>query len=556
MANKSMYTDRANKATSRAKGDFVFTQKGDGTEASKGTEVEVLLASNLDDMDTGNVLAFNPTAGSIPIANSDNTKAYNGELAKISSSNYATMVDINAGTKYGTIADSDSLDFGVNDFTIAIKIDSLANLGETFIDKGDNTYSTGFSVKSESTGAITFRNVNGASVDTLSSNTGTLIIGNNYSIIVKRSGTSLLIKCNNILVAKGTATGINVSSTYGTRIATNQALAGTQSQQCKYGRITFLNYSTTDEEDNIIYNSGRPDRAILPDYMKWGSNVNLIPTLDFTTEWIPGNAGTSSKSSNSFTTPGLGGLYMQGLLSNVANYNIKIRIKNTVTVAITETGNQAYTYNIPPSSEYITYNFLYTGRTTSNSNSDFYIILLSAGTCDVEILDITQAGAIADLEPSGIVCNSSGKVTAWTDSSTNDNDATVTGTPDLVLVKAEEFEGKGMNTNEFIFKTLDASAGANVGDVLFLPPQWSIVRCIAYNYGTSSANIKLGSTSGGGEYVSSKTISVGELVNFNVPDTKDPYSITDFLPMYLNSASWGTAKVKVRFVLMHVPWGE
>ena len=86
MANKSMYTDRANKATSRAKGDFVFTQKGDGTEASKGTEVEVLLASVLDNAigDSSVPIVEDIKNFTVTIANKTNTKAYQTTIEKLS----------------------------------------------------------------------------------------------------------------------------------------------------------------------------------------------------------------------------------------------------------------------------------------------------------------------------------------------------------------------------------------------------------------------------------------------------------------------------------------
>ena len=154
MANKSMYTDRANKATSRAKGDFLLTQKGDGSEVSKGAEIEVVLASDLGSMDTSNVLVFNHIAGSVPIANSTNTKAYNGDLAKLINPNYALGINVNSAN-IGYMAYSD--DFAIGQNSVSFRISGnisfpSSDSSGTFIcgvRNGDGTHAFGLFTSAE-----------------------------------------------------------------------------------------------------------------------------------------------------------------------------------------------------------------------------------------------------------------------------------------------------------------------------------------------------------------------------------------------------------------------
>lgn len=42
-----------------------------------------------------------------------------------------------------------------------------------------------------------------------------------------------------------------------------------------HGCEHFFNYALTPAEVSLLWNHGRPDRAVLPEYMKWGSNENI-----------------------------------------------------------------------------------------------------------------------------------------------------------------------------------------------------------------------------------------------------------------------------------------
>lgn len=181
-------------------------------------------------------------------------------------------------------------------------------------------------------------------------------------------------------------------------------------------------------------------------------------------------------------------------------------------------------------------------------------------TADITALEATAIGALDNLVGSRFTAIASATlsgtgrvkpviVSSVIDASTNALNATTSGEPVLNNVQVETIQGDGIGRSLCYSEYLDASAGANVGNANLLPPKWFVSECILYNYGAGSATIKIGSTNGGGEYVSAKTIAAGEIIKFSVPDTLDPYSLTDFSPFYLNSASWGSAKVKAEFRL-------
>jgi hypothetical protein len=94
-------------------------------------------------------------------------------------------------------------------------------------------------------------------------------------LILNRSEASISLICDNVLVKKV------VHSDFG-NIALNTlseplSLSHFEVNEKAISRH-FFNYALTPAEVSLLWNRGRPDKAKLKFYQKWGSNTNLKPS--------------------------------------------------------------------------------------------------------------------------------------------------------------------------------------------------------------------------------------------------------------------------------------
>jgi hypothetical protein len=144
-------------------------------------------------------------------------------------------------------------------------------------------------------------------------------------LILNRSEASISLICDNVLVKKV------VHSDFG-NIALNTlseplSLSHFEVNEKAISRH-FFNYALTPAEVSLLWNSGRPDRAVLPDYMKWGSNVERVKngTFDSGTNWIV--RGGSSISDGVATVVGLGSISSTGNNWSICQIDIFIKTKS------------------------------------------------------------------------------------------------------------------------------------------------------------------------------------------------------------------------------------
>jgi hypothetical protein len=136
-------------------------------------------------------------------------------------------------------------------------------------------------------------------------------------VISSSKGTDSLY-INNILFAQSTFTGT---------VTATEIVDGIE-YGAKNNSRHFFNYALTPAEVSLLWNSGRPDRAVLPDYMKWGSNVERVKngTFDSGTNWIV--RGGSSISDGVATVVGLGSISSTGNNWSICQIDIFIKTKS------------------------------------------------------------------------------------------------------------------------------------------------------------------------------------------------------------------------------------